>query len=399
MKKQHILGLIAAGITALIIVFNIYTIAESGPEKVTDIVKHWTIAWMKGGIIAVVVGFIIFQINKHISSEQTMSLVGVIIFTPLVPFLSTTFFGYHLAMIILASIVGLIIGYFCYIIDDHLLELWEVRHITIPLVFGLGFGGSVIIACLYENWQDENVYVNNHSTCTELTVERYTSHTSCSKKGGCHTTYSWSYHKSYYYFQEGHDYKNPIENVDYTLGYGALGYKDRVKMNHHDWIGCVAYKKHGPVAKWIYLTDVNLEYQENKWYEVEENFFGQAIKSGKPIHAQGSPPQTRVTKLPTSDNVPGMFTLTIQFFKIMAIHEDFALLRWVYALVYLPFLVLILFVAEYRISFIVLVASSTIIIMIILAIISSRNGERLSDRSFGGFGGGSFGGGGAGGRW
>lgn len=399
MKKQHILGLIFAGITALIIAFNIYTVAEAGPEKVTDIVKHWTIAWIKGGLIAVIVGFIIFQINKRIRSEQTMSLVGIIIFTPLLPLLATALFGYHLIMVILAGVAGLIIGYFCHIIDDHLLNLWEVRHITLPLVFGLGFGASVIIACLYENWQDENVYVTDHATCTELTVERYTSHTSCSQKGGCHTTYSWSYHKSYYYFQAGHDYKNPIEDVDYTLGHGALGRKDRVKISHHDWIGCIAYKKHGPIAKWIYLSKPGLVYEEGNWYEVEENFFGQAIKSGKPISAKDTDPKAGVTTLPTSSDVPGMITLTLQFFKIMATHEDFSLLRWVYALVYLPFLVLILFVAEYRISFGILVASSTIVIMIILAIIASRNREHFSRDSFRGFGGGSFGGGGAGSRW
>lgn len=399
MRKQHALGLSIAGIVAVAISIKIYTTACLGPEKVTDIVKHWTIAWAKGGIIATIAGIIIFQINKRIALEKNMSLVGMIVLGTGIPALATLLFVYHPTMILLAIIAGIIMGYFSYIIDDHLLELWEVRHITLPLVFGLGFGGSVIIACLYENWQDENVYVTGHATCTELTVERYTSHTSCSKKGGCHTTYSWTYYKSYYYFQEGHGYKNPIEDVDYTLGYGALGYKDRVSIKHHDWIGCVAYKKHGPVAKWIYLAVPNLQYEEGQWYEVEENFFGQAIKNGKPISAQSTSKANGSIALPTESDVPGMLTLTIQFVKIMATHEDFSLLRWVYALVYIPFLVLVLFVAEYRISFVVLIASSTIIILIILAAIASRNNERFSSRSFGGFGGGSFSGGGAGSDW
>ncbi len=397
MKSKQTIGLIIAFAIAIAISFKIYAITDSAPEKVTDIVKHWAIAWAKGGFIAAIIGSVIFFINKHIRSERNMSIIGILIFTPALPALISLLFGYHQVTLWIGITAGFLIGYYCYIIDDHLLELWEVRHITLPLVLGLGFGGSVIIACIYENWQDENVYVNSHSTCTELTVERYTYHPKVGKNGSAY--YSWDYHASYYYFEYGHQYKNPVEGIDYTLGYGALGLKDRASESHHDWLGCLAYKKTGPIQKWIYMSDSKLVYSENRWYEVEENFFGHAIVNGKPIDAIDRAPKFERIALPSDGEVPGVITMTISFFKIMFAHPDFALLRWVYVLMYLPFLVFIIFAAEYRMSFLIFLGASTIIILIIIAAVFARSNQRISRNSFKGFGGGSFSGGGSSSSW
>lgn len=395
MKK---IGLIVVLLITLGIILKIVDITHTSPEKVLDIVKHWSIAWLKGGCISGIVVIIIFTINKYLSDERQMSIVGSIVLTILIPLLLTLFFGFHLKLLIFGIASGIILGYFSYIIDDHLLEIWRLRHVTLPIFIGLGFGGSVIIACVVENWQDEFVHIADHAVCTEGTVERYTYH---SREKNSY--YSWDYHKSYYFFNRGETYPAPKEGIDYTLGTGALFSKDRIKFTHHKWIGGNKLTKQGDDKgfKWIYLNDVNLQYDKGIVCEVEENFFGHAIKNGK-ITSIPYAPRSNNTQivLPREDDVPGAIMLTFQFVKIMASNPDFALLRWIYLLVYLPFLVLAIFIPQIRGSFLIFFASSTIIILILLAILARKMGENISDvaDSFS-FGGGSSGGGGAGSNW
>jgi hypothetical protein len=152
--------------------------------------------------------------------------------------------------------------------------------------------------------------------------------------------------------------------------------------------------------KWIYLHDINLKYESNAVSEVEENFFGHAIHDGKKKDI-AIPAKSETKALPTSRNVPGMISMSLDFFKIMATNPDFSLLRWIYLLIYLPFCLGAVFSPELRISLFIFFISSTIIILIIIGIIAGRSGRSLEDfvPRFGGFRGGSFGGGGANSRW
>jgi hypothetical protein len=388
--------------TILIIVAKIFFSVDDYPEKVLDIVEHWFFVWLKGGGIALVVVVIIFLINKKFTDESTMSKIGLLIMPFLIPSLLYVCFGYNLWIIICGAVAGIVIGYYAYIIDDHLLEAWEMRHIVLPLVFGVGFGASCIIAALTENWQDENIYVHEHATCNELIVERYTSHTTSSGKTTT-TTYSWDTYKTYYFFKRGEQYMVPVEDRDYSLGTGALGKRDRIRNEYHKWIGGEKISRVGTNIgyKWVYLTDTGLVYKTNTVYEVEENFFGQALKSGKQKSITIPPMISTEHQLPTDDDVPGLFSMSFDFFKIMATNPDFSLLRWIYILIYIPFIVGAIFSPEMRIALFIFFISSTIIILIILGVLAGKSGRSLEDfiPRFRGYGGGSFGGAGASGRW
>lgn len=384
-------------ILAVLLLWKVIDVAHDSPEKVYDIVKHWAIAWLKGGLIAVVIVFIIFEINKRINNESTMSIVGIAILIWGIPSLLTICYGYHLYLVISGVIAGVVLGYFSYIIDDHLLEAWEMRHVTLPIFFGLGFGASVIIACITENWQDEYIAVSDHAVCTEVTIERYTKH--YRKKG---SYYTWDTHKTQYFVVRGETYPTPQQGVDYVLGTGAWGKTDRVVFTHYKWIGGQKLTKTGEDKgfKWILLNNTHYAFAHNIVYEVEENFFGQIIKEGIRKDISYTPHVVQDIVLPTSDDVPNTINLTFAFVKIMAKNPDFALLRWIYLLLYLPFFAAALFIAEIRGAFLLFFVSSTIIIFLIIAGIAAKFGdsiEELADKFS--FGGGSFGGGGASGRY
>ncbi len=395
-------GLGIAAMLFVIIAIKLLIGVPEYPEKVLDIVKHWFFAWLKGGFIAVVIIVVIFVINKQLTDETMMSRIGMIIMPVLIPTLTYLCFGYIFWLTIFGVIAGLIIGYYAYIIDDHLLEVWEIRHIVLPLFFGLGFGISSTVAALTENWQDEYMYVSDQSTCNELSLKRYTSHTSCSKKGGCTTTYTWDTYKTLYFFNRGEDYYTPQEGKDYVLGHGAFGKKDMVAHDYHRWIGGEKLTNTGDVvgSKWIYLVDTGLVYPLNAVYEVEENFFGQALKDGKRKRLEFNR-KVELQNLPSESDVPGIFSMSFDFFKIMATNPDFSLLRWIYILIYIPFIVGAVFSPGLRIALFIFFISSTVIILIIIAIIAGKSGRSLEDfvPNFGGYGGGSFGGAGASGQW
>lgn len=399
MKKIGIFFILLA---ILLIASKIFFGISEYPEKVLDIVKHWALVWVKSGAIAAIVVTLIFIINKKCTEERTMSIIGMIIMPILIPILMYFCFGLIPWLTTLGILSGFIIGYFSYITDDHLLEAWKIRHIVLPLFFGLGFGTSCIIAALTENWQDEYVYVHDYATCHKIELQRYTRHVVRSKKSTS-TYYSWDTYKSLFFFQRGEKYDDLYEGIDYTLSTGAFGKKDRVVNFFYKWIGGEKLTKSGKNLgfKWIYLDEINLKYPPKKVSEVEENFFGHAIYNGIkkdiPIPDITSPEQP----LPKEDDVPGIFSMSIDFFKIMLTNPDFSLLRWIYVLIYLPFIIGAFFYEELRISLFIFFISSTVIILIIIGIIAARSGRALEDfiPRFGGFGGGRFGGAGAGSRW
>lgn len=395
-------GYLLAGILSAAIIMKIIGVAGSSPEKVTDILSHWAIDWAKGGLVGALIVAAIFAINRHVENTRDMNTIGMILFTLITPILLTFLFGYNIWLIAVGGLVGLIIGYFTYIIDDHLLDAWQVRHIALPIFFGLGFGGSVVIATVTENWQDETIQVSDHATCTQVNVERYTFHYRSSKKGGSY--HSWDVHDTHYFFNNGEIYPTPKPDVDFKLGTGADGEKDRVgSISHHKWVGGNKVSKAGEDMgfKWIYLDDKSVVFQIGKTYDIEENYFGHAM-SGKKESFEHLKIEPLDITLPTKSDIPGVFGMFFKFFKIMFTESNFSLLRWIYALVYIPFLLLMIFVAEYRISFWIFLASSTVVILIIIAIILARSGKSIGDlgeKRFSGFGGGGFGGGGAGGRY
>ena len=410
MKK---IGYTIAIIVAIYIGFNLVTSYMDAPERVADIITHWSLTWFKGGIISAIVCGIIFFINRKVSNERNMSILGMVVFAPLIPLLLYLFFGYHTWLFWMGIGTGLIVGWFTYIIDDHLLDIWEVRHISIPIIFGLGFGGSVIVACITETWQDEEMFVTEHSVCTEVSVERYTSHYHSTKHGGYYT-YSWDHYTSHYFFKKGDVYPTPVPPTDFTLGSGVFGKEDRYSYIHRAWIG--GYKilswrdqeKNGKkyLFKWIYNSDPeHIQTKLSTLYDVDENYFGHAKLAKVIDNGLYTEKDFDVTSqnLPTEKSIPGAFGMFFDFFGILFSNPDFSILRCIYLLLYLPFLIAMIFVQELRISFWIFLASSTIIILIILAIAVAKSGESLSDmgisRKFGGFGGGSFGGAGAGSRW
>jgi uncharacterized membrane protein YgcG len=404
MKK---IGLVISGVVALLVIIKAILVARDAPEKVLDILSHWAIAWAKGGLVVVLIGLIIFGINKWISKEKSMSIVGMCSLPIIIPGILIVVFGNITALIILGAIAGLIVGYFSYIIDDHLLDAWELRQITLPAFIGIGFGASVTIATIVENWQDEYIYVTEHATCTQVTIERYTYHYRSSKNGGSY--YSWDTHDTKYFFDRGEKYPQPVAGTDYHLGTGAFGKTDRASFTNFKWIGGDKILRNGTNKgfKWILLDDITFVFKKDNLYEVEENYFGHAIMNGilkedLYIYNEGLDASENIV-LPTSKDVPGAITLFYEFFHIMATNPDFALLRWIYVLLYLPLIIGAIFIQELRLSLWVFLGASTIIMLIVLAILARRSGSSLSDYAsksrFNGFGGGRFGGGGSRGNW
>lgn len=401
MKK---IGIFLSILLACILAVTIATKIQTSPEKVLDILAHWSIVWLKGLAIAAALIVAIFQINKRFESQRTMSLVGMLTFTPGLPLMLTICFGYNEALAGIGVLLGAIIGYYSYIIDDHLEDIWEIRHVVIPIAVGIGFSTSVALATWLENWQDEYIAVSDHAVSTKVTLKRYTAHYHKTKHGG-YFTYSYDTYANKYFFDRGETYPNPKEGEDYVLGTGAFGRTDKAEFTHYKWIGGEKLTKKGETKgfKWIFLTENNFVYHTNITYEVEENYFGHAIQDGKEKDIPYTHGRTEEQSLPTSKDVPdsgvGMF---FDFFKIMAHNPDFEILRWILLFMFAPMVLMALFVPEMRIPVTIYIASSTIIFLIILAAFAAYAGESVRDYTssrFRGFGGGSFGGGGAGGSW
>ena len=409
MKK---LGYLLATLTAVVIgcwVVNAYFEAS---ERVADIVTHWVFTWIKGGVVSGIVIALVFLFNHTIKKEKKMNMLGTIVFPILVPILLCVLFGIHMWLIIFGILAGIGVGRFTSVVDDHLLNVWEIRHITLPIIFGLGFGASVVIAAITETWQDEQLFVTDHASCTEVIIKRYTYHKT--KKSSYH---SWDYYKSYYFFDHGEKYPEPKVSVDFTLGAGAWGKTDRYEFSHHQWVGGQKLATWRELArgvqkysfKWIYiLHPEKMISKVGVFYDIDENYFGQAkcahVEKNQDRGTLPTDIEQKQESLPTESDVPGVFGMFWNFFKIMFTHPDFGLLRSIYVLIYLPFLVLMIFVQEFRISFWIFLAASSVVILLIIAATLARSGGRLSDlsskrRSFSGFGGGRFGGGGANGGW
>lgn len=396
-SKTAYAGIFIAAIVALMLIVIIGINFQSAPDKVTDILEHWSLTWIKGGAIAGIVGGIVFWINHRFpGNDNLQKIIGIVTLTIVIPLMMVLLFGSATWVITTGIVLGIILGFFTNIIDDGLLNLWEMKNVTIPIIVGLGFSGSVIMACLLENWQDETISVTDHATCTKLTIERYTYHYRSSKNGGSY--YSWDTHSTKHFFARGHAFPTPQEGIDYTLGYGC-GRKDRTALKHYEWIGAVPYKKgHAQPFKWINLSDAKFNYPEGHTYIAEENFFGQIIQNAKPTDIDAEIAAVSPQPLPTEDDVPSGIRMVWWFIKIMCTHPDFILLRLIYLLMYVPVIILAIMVPAFRGPVIAYVVSSTIIILIILGVAAARSGEKLSS-AFGGFGGGSFGGGGSNGRW
>ncbi len=393
------------GAFSVLIVLKIINIVSDTDSLVLSIFEKWSIIWLKVLSIGAVSAGIIFYINHHYQSEEQMSRIGMLVFSWFLPLLTYICWGYNLWLLIAAAVAGFIVGYLTYIIDDHLIDVWDARLVSLPFVIGIGLAATTTISVIRDHWKTEKVHVTHKASCSQVVVERYTKH-----KHKKSTTYSWDYHTSYNFPQLGTTYYQPTEDKDYTLGYGYGGMKDRVVMKHYMWIGGSIQKKTG--FHWILLDKDNLRYEPGISYKVEENFFGTALEHGKEIDplSMQLPDSTFVPPLP--DDIPSgstawqSFLSSFTFFNLLFTEDTFVLLRWVYIGIFGLFVLLAVLFKECRISLYTFLISFSVVLLIIFAVFAKRAGVSLSDiiqtrsrRRFGGFGGGKFGGGGAGDRW
>lgn len=186
-------------------------------------------------LFSAVVVSLIFVMNRFIvgkdgrTNEKLCSIIGVILFPGVFAGGVGLGFGFSFWPMTVAVLVGGLVGWFSYTLDELMNHAWEHKDVTVPAVLGLVIGGYVLTAMFTHVWLEGDMYVTNKACTNRVVVERYTMHITHGKKGRTNISYSWVYRSHFDRFADGWVLPMINEGVDYTLGTGALGTEDRIR--------------------------------------------------------------------------------------------------------------------------------------------------------------------------
>lgn len=398
---------------------------SSGSDQIDAIVKNllqntlFFIPFIFG------IGVIIFLMNKYIAADgvtnnRWCSILGVILFPPGFYFFLSPRFGTHWTSVTIYIILGLLIGWFSYVIDELILGFWENRKITVPGLIGLILGGVLIFTFFSDVWLEGNMYVMKKACATRIIVERYTQHYDSDDDD---YYYTWDFHKSVPKIVLGTTFPIMVERKDYTLGRGYGGRKDRVgKTERYCFIGGRFWserKKQWSPFTWIRLHDKWLGFVEGEINRIRSNFYGNPIENGGIVEEIDtgdagrsktvlpgmprrfhSPYDSDLPKPTTVGKAFGYFAATI---KQLIKEDEYRLVLYFLVIVIVPWVVMLFFpftrpsAAAFLICFFIIVLISLLIVAARTGSLGRLGGGRRKRRYAGR--GGRFGGAGAGGKW
>ncbi|EKE19580.1 MAG: hypothetical protein ACD_8C00136G0001 [uncultured bacterium] len=367
-------------------------------------------------VITVIV--LIFLMNKYIvmpngrTHDRRCSYVGIVIFPALFIFVLGWKFGHNWITMSVAIVLGLLIGWFSYTLDELMESFWEMRSITMPATLGLLLGGWMCTLLFTSVWLQTDMYVTHTACAKRVIIERYTHHYRSSENGGSY--HSWDYHSHADRIVLGDTFPVLVENKDYVLQAGLLGNRDRVgKEEYYRFIGGNLFSKSKRDWKdyqWLLLSDNNLQFKTGKVQRVQSNFYGRPIcndgevtKFEKLPNALSNPPLPIDEDLPPATTTFKVVRLGIDFVKIIFTQKEFADLRYIFLSVFVILGVVAGCFRKARQPILIFLTCCSIAPLLVFLVVAARtgslNGLRLPSRDRFEGGGGKFGGGGSTGSW
>lgn len=362
---------------------------------------------------------IIFLMNKWIvhpdgrTNERICSIVGLGIFPLLIAAFFGLIIGFDWIVVIPCIIAGGIIGWYSYTLDEMMESFWENRRKTVPGALGVLLGGWIIILMFTNVWKQGDMYVVKTACAKRQVIERYTYHSQTDKDGKDTSYYSWDDHHSGERVVAGDAFPDIREGVDYVLGIGDAGRKDRLgRVEYYRFIGGNFFsEKKGSwnSFRWLLLSNANLRFQTGVVQNVKSNFFGHPIKNGGLVSSYSDLPNISANNIPipSISDLPPMETIIkalstgVQVIALLFSDDEYKeILYFFLGIVGLLALVAIFF-PVYRESICIFAICFSVIPLLIMLVAASRGG-RLSSFSSGESyrgRGGDYGGGGSSGNW
>lgn len=358
----------------------------------------------------------IFLLNRWIirsdgrTNELVCSIVGVILFPAYFSAVFGTVFGFNWIVITLCLIVGGVIGWFSYTLDELMESFWENRRMTVPGAAGIVFAGWAVLLMFSHVWMEGDMYIIKKACAKRQVIERYTYHHQTDKDGNDTSYYSWDDHHSGERVAEGDDFPELKEGVDYRLGTGALGRSDRLgRVEHYRFIGGSFFserKGKWDPFEWLLLADPNVGFKTGSVQRVQSNFFGQPKANGGEIMSYSDLPDDyhHIMK-PTADDIPPMDTVFkaaekgYQVFRLLFTEDEYKEILYFFLGGAGLLLLVALIFPPARQPVLIFAVCASIVPFLTMLVVASRTGRMPLVSGFSGGGGGRFGGGGASGSW
>lgn len=390
-------------------------ISGCASQEVVNLGKSMAMNLIWAVPFVVLIMSVIFAMNKYIlkngrTNDMLCSWIGVITFPAIFAGGIGIKFSFTLWPMIISIILGAIVGWFSYTIDEILENCWENRMTTVPAALGLIMAGYMTTALFTHIWMEGDMYVTHKACISRAIVERYTYHYSTDKDGHDDSYYTWDYRGHTDKSAEGWTLPLLAEGKDYVLGTGALLKRDRVKWEAYYFIGGHFFSENKNAwdsFQWLRLSRM-VPFEIGKVQRVQSDYFGNPFNNAGEVEIPKALPEKLVkVVLPGSNDVPGatvttkVFGMTITAVQLMFTEEEYRDLLWIHLL--LAGIVLALAaIPSLRRSVLIFVICASIVPLLIMMIVAARTGgigELVGrQRSVSG-GGGSFGGGGVSGRW
>ena len=360
--------------------------------------------------IAVVIG-IIFAMNKWIvdsrgrTNDRLCSIIGVITFPIIFTVAFALYWSWDWWVILIAVGLGAPIGWFSYTLDELMESFWENRVVTIPGLIGLVLGGAIIVSFFTGTWIEGDMYVTNKACSARAVVERYRESCSTDSDGNRSCSDSWNYVSHIDRIADGWQLPQLQENIDYRLGRGDYGRKDRVRFESYFLIGGVFYSEDQndwSEFRWLVLKN-KIQVEIKQVQKIRSNFYGQPVENAGEVKAPKPVPKSVAAKALTDEYLPPARTtvkaLSIVWdtFAQLFTEEEFRPLLYMFLALFGLLGGLAAFVPVTRSSVFAFTICFFVVALIAVMVIAARTGSLGSGRGGrrrsgggGGFGGRSF---------
>ena len=333
---------------------------------------------------------VVFTLNKTIKTDgQTndlaVSIIATIIFIPSFLLIARYYWGLNWITIPISIIVGGLLGWFSYVLDDLLADGWrDAKGILLGGYSGLVFGGTLTVFMFSAVWLEGNMFITHDAICNRAVIERFDVSYTTDDEG--HTTRheSWNYLTHVQKIAFGRKIPELQERRDYTLGYGDNGRRDRVRWERYYFIGGYFWSEKNNQWKefrWWRLENPLLQFAMKDISIVRSNYFGNPIENGGLGIAPKDPPEITKPSLPSESELPSptVATRTIGFIGkgiwLLFTEEEYRSLLYLMLSLYGSLGMASIFIPVVRPGVGAFVACSFILVLIIILFVAAKTGS------------------------
>jgi hypothetical protein len=235
------------------------------------------------GLLVFVSTALCFALNKYVSDkegrtlERWCSVAGVIVYPLLFLAFASFKWGFNWPTIAGSLVLGGIVGWFSYTLDELMEKFWEKRRITLPAVLGLTVGLTFAASIFSRVWLRGDMYITHKASATRVVIHRYyeTEDDEGNKSG------HWGYHDHADKVALGAEPPSMTEDIDYDLGYGDSATEDLVSdTKYFYWIGGHLYSEaddEWETFRWLRLAREEVHFDLETVQRVGSNFYGHPI--------------------------------------------------------------------------------------------------------------------------